>query len=649
MSSNRRNALARTMRRCALALVLGLLPLVAAAVEAAPDASAQADSAPWRYATPPRIVAVGDVHGAYDELVALLTATAIIDEGLRWAGGDTHLVSLGDLVDRGPDSRAVMDLLMRLSEEATAAGGRVHVVLGNHELMNVIGDLRYVSADEYAAFADDEAPAARERALERFRARTDPAVTGDALLEAFEQRYPPGYFGHRAAFAPDGRYGRWIASLPAMVVVGNTLFVHGGLPETVSGASLEAVNARIAQDMVDYHDLWRELVDIGVLSEDDAGSAPDTARDALEPVDPSECVEERRAACEQARDAADDPDPDTVAKLEAFIALSDAPLLGADGPMWYRGAVRCRALFEQPVLAGLMAELGVARVVVGHTPTKDRRVRSLHGGRLIMLDTGMLASHYRGRPAALRIAGSDVAVRYLASDTWIAPQVVERPAAPGAGDEAVLRALVEGDVVSVEDRPAGEGRLVQLTHGDTTLTARHIASSRRGADRRELAAWRLDRALGLMLVPPTVRRAVDGRDGALQLIERGAITESERLAQGRGFGGWCPMDRQFELMNVFDLLIANERRTRDDIHYRRPGWLVGLSGHGRSFGTATRLPRRLDPASVYLAPPVARALGELGAGGVEALLGDLLSGRERSALLARRDALLERLATSARK
>jgi len=103
-----------------------------------------------------RVVAFADVHGAYAELTALLRSVGVVDEDLRWTGGRTHLVSLGDLLDRGADSRKVMDLLMRLQGEAASAGGRVHVVLGNHEAMNVLGDLRYVDPGEFAAFAGDE-------------------------------------------------------------------------------------------------------------------------------------------------------------------------------------------------------------------------------------------------------------------------------------------------------------------------------------------------------------------------------------------------------------------------------------------------------------------------------------------------------------
>ncbi len=100
-----------------------------------------------------RVVVVPDVHGAYQELLSVLRETAVIDESLHWRGGDTQLVSLGDLIDRGPDGRKVLDLFMRLELEAPGSGGAVHVLLGNHEVMNIVGDLRYVTDVEYAAFA----------------------------------------------------------------------------------------------------------------------------------------------------------------------------------------------------------------------------------------------------------------------------------------------------------------------------------------------------------------------------------------------------------------------------------------------------------------------------------------------------------------
>ena len=164
----------------------------------------------WRWPRPARVVVVADVHGAYDELTALLQVAGVVDRELNWSGRDTTLVSLGDLLDRGPSSRKVMDLMMRLQRDAPASGGAVHVVLGNHEAMNLTGDLRYVSAQEYAAFAPDEPDAERAAAYERFAMEQPAGTPAEQLRLAFERRYPPGYFAHRAAFAR-GRRVRAVA------------------------------------------------------------------------------------------------------------------------------------------------------------------------------------------------------------------------------------------------------------------------------------------------------------------------------------------------------------------------------------------------------------------------------------------------------
>lgn len=81
---------------------------------------AGAGASPWRGEGARRVIAFADVHGAHDELVELLGSLGILDGALRWSGADTHLVGLVDLVDRGPDSRRVLDLLMRLEGEARA-------------------------------------------------------------------------------------------------------------------------------------------------------------------------------------------------------------------------------------------------------------------------------------------------------------------------------------------------------------------------------------------------------------------------------------------------------------------------------------------------------------------------------------------------
>ena len=102
------------------------------------------------------VVAIGDVHGDFDDFAAILQRSGLIDKQNHWAGGKATFVQLGDLIDRGPKPREVMDLMMALEKAAPNAGGRVVSLLGNHEVMNIMGDLRYVTTENYASFADGQ-------------------------------------------------------------------------------------------------------------------------------------------------------------------------------------------------------------------------------------------------------------------------------------------------------------------------------------------------------------------------------------------------------------------------------------------------------------------------------------------------------------
>jgi hypothetical protein len=336
----------------------------------------------WRFTTDSRVVAFADVHGAYDRLVELLQATGVVDTSLRWSAGPAHVVSLGDLIDRGAETRAVLDLVMRLEREAAVAGGRLHVVLGNHEVMNLFGDWRYVAAADYESFAPDETVALREAAYAVFA--TNAGGDSTSTRAQFASTYPRGYFARQAAFAATGRYGEWLRALPAIAVVNDTAYVHGGLPPVVAQQGL-AINERVQVTLAQYLALRDRLA----------------GRDVLPVLDRQRDIEAARAA------PAD-------AERDEFLWLAEAPELGLEGPLWYRGSVYCKPMLEQPTLDAALERLGAARVVVGHTPTEDHRARSLYEGRLLTLDTGMLASYYRGRPAALVSDAGKLTVRYAA-------------------------------------------------------------------------------------------------------------------------------------------------------------------------------------------------------------------------------------------
>lgn len=154
------------------------------------------------------LYAVGDLHGDLDNTIATLKLASLVDDGGHWTGGDATLVQTGDTTDRGPESRQILALLRGLQSEASAAGGRVVALLGNHEVMNLRGDWRYVDPGDLAAYGGEEA--------------------------------------RRAAFSPEGEDGRWLRSLPAVARVGQTVFVHGGVHPDFAAGGIDALNARVA-------------------------------------------------------------------------------------------------------------------------------------------------------------------------------------------------------------------------------------------------------------------------------------------------------------------------------------------------------------------------------------------------------------------
>jgi hypothetical protein len=189
--------------------------------KSAPTPSVTPVDPPTRFDAAPRIVAIGDVHGDLDATRAALRLAGAIDEQDRWIGKDLVLVQTGDQLDRGDDERAILDLLDDLAAQAAKAGGAVHVLNGNHELMNAQGDLRYVTAGGFTDFAGAEG--------------LDLSASG--LAQVPEQMRP-----RVAAFVPGGPYARRLGNRNVVVVVGDTVFAHGGvLPEHVD-AGLDALN-----------------------------------------------------------------------------------------------------------------------------------------------------------------------------------------------------------------------------------------------------------------------------------------------------------------------------------------------------------------------------------------------------------------------
>src|SRR5262252_6588396 len=201
-----------------------------------------------RAAAAPRLVAIGDVHGDLPSFKAILAQAGLLGDAGAWSGGDAVLIQLGDLIDRGPAMRGTLDFAMGLERQASASGGRAVFLLGNHEVMNMTGDLRYVAKENWAEFAGPDSEKRREdawnavAALRTRRAKqlgkTSPAVGPDAKQE-WLAAHPPGYVEQREAFGPDGVYGRWLRAHRAIVLERGSVFLHGGIASPEPLADVE--------------------------------------------------------------------------------------------------------------------------------------------------------------------------------------------------------------------------------------------------------------------------------------------------------------------------------------------------------------------------------------------------------------------------
>lgn len=242
----------------------------------APPRPAVTDQVQHTWTGVERVVAVGDVHGDYEQFFEALRSSGLIDSSGNWTGARTHLVQTGDILDRGPDSRKVMDLLMHLEPQAQRAGGMVHVLLGNHEAMNLYGDLRYVSPGEISAFRDEHSPEVRKKLLPASApARPDPN---------WEAQNPLGLAERRDALSPKGRYGQWLAGKNSVVKINDTLFVHAGLSPKYASYGIAQINSEIRDELQHLEKLHGGMVldEDGPLwyrgltsSDHDAGSTVD--------------------------------------------------------------------------------------------------------------------------------------------------------------------------------------------------------------------------------------------------------------------------------------------------------------------------------------------------------------------------------------
>lgn len=307
-----------------------------------------------------KIIAVGDLHGDYENFVKILKDTGVVDEALHWKAGKTHLVQIGDVLDRGSDARKIFDLIRQLEKEAEQAGGRVHLLLGNHEEMNITGVAfrypDYVTVDQFISFLPASYRERKEKELRKIIIAAQAKGNNDQterLISQFwdELRQDPS--GQRQYLSSFRRtYGSWLLQKNAVIKINKIIFVHGGISEKFSKWTIEDINQQLRFELSDLAraDEMRQLPNISRLQ---------------------------------------------VVYRE-------------DGPLWYRELASVPEEDMREEVDRILTNLGAERMVIAHTPqiAATRESMRRFGGKVWIIDTG-ISRAYGGPLSALIIEGDE--------------------------------------------------------------------------------------------------------------------------------------------------------------------------------------------------------------------------------------------------
>jgi hypothetical protein len=479
-------------------------------------------------------VAVGDLHGDYDNFILILKnpKVGLVDDDLRWTGGKTHLVQIGDILDRGDKAKDIMDLLMRLEGEAEAAGGKVHVILGNHEELNITGMSLsypdYVSPRQFVSFLPEKFRKSREKdyvsrlssdeqALLRVRGGNLPMDQNvlefwDGVLLKIRQRNAP----YDALAYIDGfnqKYGKWLLQKNCVIRINDIIFAHGGISLQYSRWKIEEINDLLRWELVAF---------------------------ALRPTNPQ----------------------------IGGQPLQPKMVYNPESPLWYRqDDVATQAEIDE-----ILANLGAGRMVVGHnfvgagggSPIihQDDSVARFEN-KVWMIDTGIGYSDIGGYLYALVI--NEGKFDFFSGPALAAGQSSgEHPTTEGPQTAEEMEKFL-GTSTPMVVVPGAAGRTdpwrIRLESGGITRWAQFKYIHRPRPEpvpdsyKYELAAYQLNKVLGLSFVPPAVERTINNTVGSLQAFIENVIRESDIKIKNFRPADPEAFDKEMADLKVFENLV----------------------------------------------------------------------------------------------
>jgi hypothetical protein len=595
-----------------------------------------------------RVVAIGDIHGTYDKLIPLLKGTGMVDDELRWLGGTDHLVFVGDLVDRGQKDRAVIELLMRLQDEARSDSGQVHALLGNHDVMVLVGDLRYVHKKSYDDFAADEDPADREKAYKKYKSSyASQGIKEPKIRAAFDENFPVGFFSLQRRLDLQGTYGKWLMTCPAIIKINGVVYVHGGLTRKVASLGIEEINRKLKEDIMNFVKHSKTLESLA--------QGPATFEEIMgiaAAIKGGSYIRGKNRRHELA--------------AKELIELLDSFILSSEGPIWYRGNSLENERIEREEFEKVLELLEAHTMVVGHTPTGRGRVRSRFNKRLYRIDVGKV---YGRKPYCIVFDGQE-ASEYNPEKHAYENINAENPQGQEftsiqqqLPDIQMEEFLEKAEVKKITQFEPGKGltpnivelegeglhiRAIFATVDEKPPKGKKDREVRLRKYKHEVAAYKIDRMLGLNMVPPCVIRKIGKQQGAVEewveaAVDLGWIDEQnmrDQVLEG--------LQEEVEKGLIFSALIDVERRLDQAIMFLMQEGRIMLTDNTKSFSHFPEIQERFltqEPYISYLKSPMSPAL-EVALRSLErkelrAELKKLLSNDQIDALLKRRDHLLE--------
>ena len=526
--------------------------------------SARAAEIPCVWSGVEKIVAVGDLHGDYENFVKILLGTGLVDEKLRWAGGGAHFVQTGDIMDRGPGAKMIFDVLRRLEKEAGRAGGKVHVLLGNHEELNITGIAfdypDYITVEQFVSFLPRDYRRQKEReflkriggTFTHWNEETPDAGTRDKLHEFWRGLMRTDDARQVYIDSFNDTYGKWLLEKNAVIRINDTVFVHGGISEKYSTWKLESINSLLRNELSFFKG-------------------------------------RRKVFLRYAK------------PFEAKIVYD------ADGPLWFRDL----AVKDESSIKGeferVLENLGAGHMVIAHTfyrgngvtPVVAPRFMSRFNGKLWIIDTG-ISSYYGGINSALLIEKENF---MLWGDTE-ADEAVLGITAPGAADggggladdlEDYLRKAGVGTIVRGAQRGRTEPWTIILDDGQVVRRSIFKYVDRRRPSMLpdsyfyEIAAYEFSKLLGLDIVPPVVERQIEGTKGSLQAFVESAVPEAARRRNGPEPPEPLKFGEALESVRVFALLVNDTCENLEDTLVETGTWRVFRVDFSEAFGPSPEL------------------------------------------------------------